>query len=77
MHHTPSDRLVPDSNSLADAAGFEIFDQFVYDPVTAPTYDAAQVDLGFDADNVRVWADISAALGPGESGQADPIFQVD
>jgi len=70
-------RLVPDSNSLADAAGFAIFDQYVFDPVAVSTYEANEQDVGFD-DAIRVWAAVDRGLGPGvSSGVADPEYEID
>lgn len=77
VRHDVSGRLVPNSNSLADAAGFEIFDQFVYDPVATAIYESVEIDLGFDADNLRVWSDTLEALGPGETGIAATSFTLD
>ena len=78
IKHDVSGRLVPDSQTLADAmTDAQLWDQMVYDPYATCTYEGAEVDLGFDADGVRVWADIAAGLGPGESGVADPILEVD
>jgi hypothetical protein len=69
--------IVPESTVLADAAGFEIFDNYVYSPVSSATYEAPEQDIGFD-DTVRVWASINAALGPGVVvGVADPDYQID
>jgi hypothetical protein len=69
--------LVPASKSLANAAGYEIFDQYVYDPVDLSIYEAPEQDIGFD-DTARVWASILASLGPGvASGVADPDYQID
>ncbi len=77
VRHDVSGRLVPNSNSLADAVGFEIFDQFVFDPVAIAVYESVEIDLGFDADNVRVWSDVVSALGPGETGIAEAPLSID
>ncbi len=69
--------LVPDSQNLASADGFETFDQFVVNPVPSAIYEAPQFDIDFD-DTVRVWGDITSALGPGETvGVADPRLEID
>ncbi len=56
--------------------GWEVFDQFVPYPFPTCTYEATEVDLGFDS-AARVWADIESALGFGETGIADPRLQID
>ncbi len=77
IHHEVSGRLVPKSQSLANAAGWEVLDQFVYDPYGLCTYEGSEMDLGGDISSVRFWADRLAALGPGASGVADPQLEVD
>lgn len=75
-HHTG--RLVPDSRNLASADGWETFDRFVPNPVATAIYEAPEIDLGFDAAQVRVWADIQSVLGPGETtGVAAPRLEID
>ncbi|MDW3204560.1 MAG: hypothetical protein R8L07_03375 [Alphaproteobacteria bacterium] len=70
--------LVPDSQNLASADGWETFDEFVPSPVATCRYTAPVEDLGFDADGVRVWAEIDSVLGPGETGGvADPVLSID
>ncbi len=69
--------LVPDSQNLASADGFETFDQFVVNPVASAIYEAPEFDIDFD-DTVRVWGDITSALGPDETvGVAAPDFEID
>lgn len=76
--HQNTGRLVPDSNSLANATtDYSIFDNFVYNPKTTCTYEGAEIDLTFDATNVRVYATFTASLGPGETGSADPQSEID
>lgn len=78
VKHDVSGTLVPDSNSLADATGYDVFDQFVTDPVDECIYEAPEIDLGFDADTVRVWATMGGALGPGEvAGFVNPELEID
>lgn len=73
--HPVSRALVPLSNSDADELAWEVFDQYVPDPVTEFSYTAAEVDLGFDS-RPRIYADVDASLGPDETGSADPKFYV-
>lgn len=75
----PSGVLIPDSSKAANQhTRAELFEQFVPYPVAEAVYEAPEFDLGFDADAVRVWADIASALGRGvTAGTADPGLQVD
>ncbi|MCH8991942.1 MAG: hypothetical protein IIA44_09380, partial [Acidobacteria bacterium] len=75
VKHDVSDRLVP--RSLNVDAGDGVFSQMVRNPVAIARYEAGEIDLGFDADQVRVYAEMSAALGPGEAGVADPLLEID
>ncbi len=68
--------LVPDSQNLASADGWDTFDVFVINPYAICSYEGAEIDMSFD-DTIRVWADITSTLGPGESGIANPQFQID
>jgi len=78
VRHDVSGTLIPDSNTLAkDMTDAQLWDQMVYDPVATPTYEAKEIDLGFDADGVRVFAELDAVIGPGESGVADPQLSID
>ena len=78
IRHDVSGTLIPDSNTLAkDMTDAQLWDQMVYDPVATPTYEAKEIDLGFDADGVRVFAEMKAVIGPGESGVADPTLEID
>jgi hypothetical protein len=72
-------KLVPSSTKAASAhTNDELFEQYVPYPESMCTYEAPEQDLGFDADGVRVWADIVSTLGPGEtSGTADPSLSID
>lgn len=77
VRHDVSGRLVPDSNSLASTlSDAQLWDQMVYDPVNQVIYTAAEIDIGFDADDVRVWSALTGGLGPGESGVANWRLQV-
>ncbi|HLI13469.1 MAG TPA: phage tail protein [Alphaproteobacteria bacterium] len=73
----------PASGLVAGAAppsqnttGFEPFDLFVPDPVANPYYEAPLIDTGF-TDTLRVWAGLSAALGPGVIGQPAVSLEID
>jgi predicted phage tail protein len=69
--------LVPQSQDLASAGGWDTFDEFVPNPYPLAYYDAPEIDQLFDA-AARLWANIGATLGPGETtGVADPEFFVD
>jgi hypothetical protein len=71
--HDVSGRLVPLSTD-SDATGnnFDVFDNFVLNPEATCCYEALEIDLGFDADEVRVYAQpLTAAAGVGETGNAD------
>ncbi len=68
--------LVPQSQNLASADGWETFDQFVPNPYTQCIYESPEMDIDFD-DTVRVWGNIDSALGPGETGLADPKLEID
>lgn len=75
----PSGVLIPDSTKAANQhTKAELFERFVPYPQPVCTYEAKEFDLGFDADDVRVWADTGSTLGRGvTSGVADPQLQVD
>jgi hypothetical protein len=77
IRHSVSGRLVPDSQSLASAVGFEIFDQFVYNPYAQSEYEGAEIDLGFDAEGVRVWAEAGGGQGPGQTGSFGGVHRLD
>ena len=74
LHHTGV--LVPKSQNLASADGYDTFDIFVINPFQTCTYESAEMDIGFD-DDVRVWGDIQSTLGPGETGLAAPKLSID
>lgn len=78
VKHDVSGRLVPESNALASAmTDAELWDRMVHDPVAVPVYEAPEIDLGFDADGSRVWANAAAAIGPGETGNPVADLQID
>jgi len=78
IRHDVSGRLVPDSDTLAaDMTDAQLWDQMVYDPVASPSFEAPEIGLGFDANAVRVFSDITGVIGPGESGQIESQFQID
>lgn len=78
FRHDVSGTLVPQSNTLAAAmTDAQLWNQMCYDPVSSPYYEAAELDVGFDADGVRVWADTEVRLGAGESGTAKARLEID
>ncbi len=77
VRHDVSGRLVPQSNTLASAmTDAQLWDRMAYNPVATAQYTTAAMDLQFDADGTRVWASISAELGPGETGTVSPDLQI-
>ena len=69
--------LVPESQSLASTmTDAQLWDEFVYDAVAECYYEAPIIDKGIDA-TARIYADIVSDLGPGESGTANPMLEVD
>lgn len=74
LHYTGA--IVPDSQSLASAADFEIFDQFVYDPYENCSYEALEQDLGADG-NVKLDINNGSQVGPGETGTPEHTIKFD
>lgn len=74
--HDVSGKLVPNSTELA--SDDDIWDDgFVGGNVSEFYYEIPEHDIGFDS-LVRIFADnLIAELGPGESGDADPLFFID
>lgn len=68
--------LVPDSQNLASADGWDTFDKFVANPYPLCYYEAPEIDIGFDARD-RVWGDIVSLLPPTSTGIADPALEID
>lgn len=68
--------LNPIDRMDASANTFDVFDNYVQDPVPTTIYNSAEVDLGKDVTS-RVWADVQAYIGPGASGNAEAEYQVD
>lgn len=70
--------LVPDSQDLASVDSWDTFDEFVPNPYTTCYYvPKTDIDIGF-VDDVRVWSDINATLGPGETtGSPMPFTEID
>ena len=66
------------TDTVVPASGDDPFAEYVPNPYPLATYTAPDIDLGFDADGVRLYAEIDSVLGPGEAtGVADPVFSVD
>jgi len=76
--HDVSGTLVPESAD-ADSTGnnFDVFDNFVLNPATNPSYETEDLDLGADQENLRVGFPRSISLGPGETGQISTTRQLD
>lgn len=69
--------LTPESQSLASALDWEVFDEFVPNAYADCYYTAPEVDKSIDAP-ARIYGDIVSVLGPGEtSGVAAPELQID
>lgn len=77
VHHWTG-YLVPDSQDLASVDSWNTFDRFVPNPQVTCSYVAyADMSIAF-ADTIRVWADMAATLGPGEtSGFPNPKLEID
>lgn len=74
VHHTGV--LVPSSTGDTIDLGWRVFDEFVPDPVPICTYEATEIDIGFD-DTVRISGDIQSALRGNTGGVANPTLSVD
>lgn len=69
--------LTPESQSLASALDWEVFDQFVPNAYADCYFEAGVIDKGIDA-SARIYADIISVLGPGEAtGVANPALEID
>ena len=69
--------LNPDSTVLASTdTAQDVFDEYVWQPVSSASYEAPEINIGFD-DQVRVWAEIASAPGPGEAGANAATLEVD
>lgn len=61
--------LSPESGAAADANDFALFDSYCPSPPATVRYTAPEVDVGYD-DKSRVWMEMQAKRGPGETGVA-------
>lgn len=59
-----------------NTTGWDVFDVFVPDPVSAARYTTSAIDTGFD-DDLRVTSEIITGLGPGEAGTPTLAFSID
>lgn len=75
IRHDVSGRLVPRSTRAASASG--TFAKMVNDPVADAYYETAPIDLGVDADGVRVWASVTSGVGPGHAGGMGYGLEID
>lgn len=73
----PTGAIVPKSQDLASASGWDTFDIFVVNPYQICEYTVPinQVWLGQFVSQ-RAWAEIVSSLGPNESGIANPSFNI-
>ena len=76
IRHRVNGRLVPDSQDIASASGWDTFDVFVPNPVALAYLQGAELDAGFDSSDLRLWGTTTATLGPGETGVADPRLEM-
>lgn len=74
LHYTGA--IVPDSDSLASDADWEIFDQFVYDAKETCTVESAEVDYGSDG-NIALSMTQDILPGPGETGTPEATTYID
>ena len=65
LHYTGV--LLPESIHLAADLGWELFDQFVYEPA-ACAYETPEMDATFEDPRARVYASLSGSAGYGEPG---------
>lgn len=70
--------LIPDSTMLAaDMTDAELWDTFVYSPVSSCTYTQSGEQVLTINGSPRLWAAVTAVLGPGETaGSATPQIEV-
>jgi Putative phage tail protein len=74
-HHTGV--LIPDSTLLANqVTAAEAAASFIPAPVAVSTYTSPVIDTGV-VDQIRVWATIQAALGPGGAGNVNTSLGLD
>lgn len=78
IRHDVSGSIIPNGTVLAgDMTDDELWNQANAYPVPEFTYEAKEIDLGFDAD-FRAYATLGASLLPGiTTGSADPQFDID
>ncbi len=78
IRHDVSGGLIPTSDTAASAmTDAQLWDQLVFDPIATSIYEAKEINLGFDADDMRVFAELGGQIGVSESGIVDPIFAID
>lgn len=81
LRHDVSGYLLPNGTVLAsNMTDAELWDQFNAYPVAEARYTAPIKDVGFDAMQLRAYADMDAELGPGEDAAlyvADPQLELD
>lgn len=77
VKHDVSGRLVMKAQDTVSANDFVVFDVFVTNPYATMVYQAAEIDVGFDALQMRVYAESNGGLGFGESGTTDVQLAID
>ena len=78
IRHDTSGTLIPRSTMLAsDMTDAQLYDTFVHSPVISPFYESTEIDVGYDADGIRVYATSSVALGPAEGGTPSGDLYID
>jgi len=76
IRHRVNGRLIPQSQNIASASGWDTFDKFVNNPVAVAYLEGAELDAGFDSSDLRLWGVTDATLGPGETGVSDPRLEM-
>lgn len=76
--HDVDGTLVLKDQAMASGNNFDVFDNYLINPVSGGSYEASELDLGYDAKGVRVYSETSAGLGAGVTvGSPDPVFSID
>ena len=78
VRHDTSGTLIPRSTVLAaDMTDAQLWDTFVHSPVSSPAYESGEIDLEFDAAEVRIYGTVAVTLGPNEAGTPSGDLQID
>lgn len=68
--------LVPIGTKTCDQYGWQVFDQFVPDPVAACSYTTSTIDTGYDS-VLRIYSTSNVVLGLGQAGAINSAFTLD